>query len=107
MISKELINDPVHFIKLSDNFTWDKKQEQLLSEGKNIALSEKEHRLLKLFIRYKGNPVSYEKITIAVWDDAYDRDVSIDSIKNQVSQLRKKISNIRIASVYGEGYILR
>jgi len=106
-LSHELIHDPSRFLTLSDHFIWDKEQKQLTLDGQPVVLSEKEHRLLELFVHYKGNSVNYEKIVVTVWDDAYDREVSIDSIKNQVSQLRKKIPNVSISSVYGEGYILR
>lgn len=106
VLAYELTNNPSRFLKLSDDFTWDKEQEQLNIDGKNVLLAEKQHRLLKLFVNYKGKPISYEKIIITVWDNTFDREISIDSVKNQVSQLRKKIPNICISSVYGEGYIL-
>lgn len=106
-LSEELLSNSSQFLALSDRCTWDKQKEQLSLDGENIVLTEKEHRLLKLFIFHKGKPVNYEKIVITLWDDAYDREISIDSIKNQVSQLRKKTPNVCIRSVYGEGYILK
>jgi len=106
ILASELINNPSRFLKLSEDITWDIEQEQLSIEGKPIILAEKEHRLLKLFISHKGEPIRYEKIVLAVWDDAFDREISIDSIKNQVSQLRKKIPGVSIKSIYGEGYLL-
>lgn len=107
LLASELMDNPSHYLKLSDHFTWDKEQEQLSLDGKHVMLAEKEHRLLKLFINYKGKSISYEKIITALWDNGFDREISIDSVKNQVSQLRKKIPNIRISSVYGEGSTLR
>lgn len=82
-LAYELTNNPTRFLKLSDHYTWDKEQEQLNRDGKAIELAEKEHRLLKLFVNYKGKPISYEKIVITVWDNTFDKDISIDSIKNQ------------------------
>lgn len=107
VLASELMNNPSRFLKLNENLTWDIEQEQLSHAGEQIILAEKEYRLLKLFINHKGKPVRYEKIVLTVWDDAFDREISIDSIKNQVSQLRKKIPNISISSIYGEGYILK
>jgi len=107
ILASELMNNPSRFLKLSEEYTWDIEQEQLSFEGQQIILAEKEYRLLKLFISYKGKPLRYEKIVSAVWDDAFDREISIDSVKNQVSQLRKKIPNVSISSIYGEGYILK
>lgn len=107
ILSCELMNNPSRFLTLSEHLIWDIEQKQLSLKGKHLVLTEKEQRLLKVFIRHKGVPVNYEKIVIAVWDNADDREISIDSIKRQVSQLRKKIPNICITNVYGEGYILR
>ena len=106
-LATELMNNPSRFLRLCDEYTWDIEQEQLSQDGKNIVLSEKEHRLIKLFINHKGRSIRYEKIISAVWDDAFVREISIDSVKNQVSQLRKKIPNICISSIYGEGYIFK
>ena len=106
LLAFELMNNPSRYLKLGDNLTWDKEQEQLNLDGVHVTLAEKEHRLLKLFISHKGKSIRYEKIMSVVWDDAFDRDISIDSVNNQVSQLRKKIPNVSISSIYGEGYIL-
>jgi len=106
LLADELMDNPSRFLKLCDDYIWDMEQEELIKDGQNVTLSEKEHRLLKLFINDKGKAVRYEKIMSTVWEGAFDREVSIDSVKNQVSQLRKKIPNIHIFSIYGEGYIL-
>jgi len=107
ILASELINNPSRFLTLSDHFTWDKEQEKLSRDGQHVLLTEKEQRLLKLFISNKGKPVRYEKIIVTVWDNTFDRDISIDSVKNQVSQIRKKVPGIAITSIYGEGYILK
>jgi DNA-binding response OmpR family regulator len=107
MLANELMSNPSHFLHLSEDCIWDSDQEQLIHNNRPIVLAEKEHRLLKLFINRKGKLVSYEKIMLAVWEDAFDREISIDSVKNQVSQLRKKLPRGCIASVYGEGYTLK
>ena len=107
ILATELMNNPSRFVRLSEELTWDIEKEQLSCEDKYVELAEKEHRLLKLFINHRGETVRYEKIESAVWDDALEREISIDSIKNQVSQLRKKIPSVSLKSIYGEGYILK
>ena len=107
VLAGELMNNPSRFLRLSDDITWDVEKESLSFDGERVVLSEKEHRLLKLFISLKGKSISYDKIAVTVWDNTFDRDVSIESIKNQVSQLRKKIPSMSISSVYGEGYVLK
>jgi DNA-binding response OmpR family regulator len=106
-LSYELMNNPTRFINLSDTYTWDKEREQLTCDDQPVSLTEKEHRLLKLFLNNKSKSVSYEKIMVAVWEDAFERDISLDSVKNQVSQLRKKLPKSCISNVYGEGYVLK
>ena len=107
LLAHELMTNPTQYLSLNDDYTWDKKQELLTCKGIVVELTEKEHRLLKLLINSKGKSISYEKIITIIWDDAYEREISIDSVKNQVSQLRKKLPKDSIASVYGEGYIFK
>lgn len=107
ILATELMNNPSRFVRLSEELTWDIEKEQLSCGDKYVELAEKEYRLLKLFINHRGETVRYEKIESAVWDDALEREISIDSIKNQVSQLRKKIPSVSLKSIYGEGYILK
>ena len=107
LLAKELINNPTRYLNLSNCYIWDREQEQLTLNDSPVSLTEKEHRLLKLFITNKSKTISYEKIMVEVWEDAFEREISIDSVKNQVSQLRKKLPEGCIVSVYGEGYVLK
>jgi len=106
-LAQELTDNPTRYMNLSDCYIWDREQEQLILNDSPVNLTEKEHRLLKLFITNKRKTISYEKVMFEVWEDAFEREISIDSVKNQVSQLRKKLPEGCIASVYGEGYILK
>jgi DNA-binding response OmpR family regulator len=107
LLALELAKNPSRYINLNECYVWDKERECLLLNNSTVKLSEKEHRLLKLFIFFKGKSISYEKIKSKLWEDAFERQISIDSVKNQVSQLRKKLPHNCISSVYGEGYILK
>lgn len=107
MLAEELANNPSRFVKLNDHLVWDIEHEQLSQDGLFVSLAVKEHRLLKLFIQNRGQSVSYNTIENNVWNDSIDQEISIESIKKQVSQLRKKIPGIDISNSYGEGYILK
>ncbi len=104
LIANELIQNPSRFLVFKDSCIWDKKQQQLSINDELITLSEKENRLLNLFINNSEKTVSNEKIITTLWLDAIDRDISIDSVKNQVSKLRKKLPKGCINNVYSEGY---
>ncbi len=107
LICRELMQHSSRFLHLCEHYIWDKTLETLSVDGSVIKLSEKEHRLLKLFISRQQKNVSFEEIIITVWDNGYEHDISIDSVKNQVSHLRKKLPGLCIESVYGQGYFLK
>ena len=107
VLSEELQSNSSSFVNLSKTCVWDKKLEQLRVDDRIISLSEKEHRLLKFLFLNKGKAVSYEDIMVEVWEDSFEKNISIDSVKNQVSHLRKKLPRSCIDSVYGKGYMFR
>ena len=106
-LADELMNNPSSVIKLGDNISWNIEKEQLNDNGELVILTEKQLRLIKLFIDNKGQPVMHESIITTLWDDALNREISIDSVKSQVSQLRKKAPSLQIINIYGGGYILK
>ena len=106
VLSQELESFSLDLIELSDGYRWNKEKNSLTQHNKPIPLNEKETRLLKLFLNKKNQTVHYEDIMVVVWDDSFEREISIDSVKNQVSNLRKKLPKDTISSVYGQGYIL-
>ena len=92
-------------IKLDEHTFWDKEQKTLMVYNKKVTLREKELKLLELFLTHRASTITYEDIMVALWEDSFEREISIDSVKNQVSQLRKKLPKDTIGSVYGQGYI--
>jgi len=107
LLAKELKGNPSVFVNLSPTCVWNKKQEVLRIHDTRVMLTEKEQRLLKLLIEHKGSTVPCENIMITVWEDAFKKEISHNSVKNQISHLRKKLPDVSIDAVYGEGYILR
>jgi DNA-binding response OmpR family regulator len=93
------------YIHLKENYKWHIKTKELFNKNKKILLSEKERLLLELFLntyRY----VSYEDIMATLWIDEFEKEISIESVKQQVSLLRKKLPKDTIKNIYGEGYKL-
>ena len=107
LLAQELKLNPSAFVNLSSTCVWDKQEETLRIDGIRVILSEKKQRLLKLLIEHKGNTVSYEEIMVTVWEDAFEKEISHNSVKNQISHLRKKLPDVCIDAVYGEGYRLQ
>ncbi len=91
---------------LGNEHIWVKDKKQLLKVEEEVKLTQKEIILLELFIEYRGNCVSYAEIMAVVWKDEFLQEISIDSVKNQVSNLRKKLPENSISNIYGKGYML-
>lgn len=96
--SKDIIN-------LKNNYLWDKNLKALTINNKPISLTQKEQLLLALLVDNKEKCVTFEDIQANVWLESYNSDISIQSVKLQVTQLRKKLPKACIKNVYGCGYI--
>jgi DNA-binding response OmpR family regulator len=78
----------------------------LTTEHKNIALSEKETKALKIFAENINQIVEREQLMKAIWEDegivVISRNVDV-----LVSKLRKKLSDdnsFKFINVHGRGY---
>jgi two-component system response regulator VanR len=107
LLAIELIELSPNILFLGESLVWDKENEKLLHNGKACALTAKEQELLALLIRHKNKSISFEEIMAHVWVDEFDREISLNCVKNIVSNLRKKLPKESIKNVYGEGYIFQ
>ena len=94
-----------HIIHLKDDYLWDNKLKILTNHQNIIQLSQKEQLLFTLLIESKNCCVSFEDIQANVWVGNYEDEISIQSVKLQITQLRKKLPKGCIKNVYGCGYI--
>lgn len=106
LLADELSSNPSKFYNLGDGYLWNRESKKLSLHDTSLHLSIKEHTLLTLLLDKRPTLVTYEDIMVACWEDAFEREISIDSVKNLVSNLRKKLPEGCIESVYGQGYIL-
>lgn len=76
----------------------------ILSEGKNIDLTNKEFELLLFFLENKNQPFKREKILTHVWgNDYYGSDRVVDDL---LRRLRNKMPLLKVETIYGYGYRL-
>ena len=94
------------FVQLKEDFYWNKKTKELSKGTSTIELNQKEQILLGLLAEKKGQTIMFTDIMALVWEDDFDAEISIESVKFQVSMLRKKLPKDSIKNVYGKGYIL-
>lgn len=105
-IGKTLVLRDEKFFHLQDGYIWDKETQELSLEGEVIPLLQKEKVLLVLLISKYRECVNFTDIMALVWEDDFDTEISVESVKFQVTQLRKKLPKESIKNVYGKGYIL-
>ena len=102
MLQKIQEHDTINF---KHDYLWDNKLKVLTHAQNVIHLTQKEQLLLSLLIENKNCCVSFEDIQARVWIGNYEDEISIASVKLQITQLRKKLPKGCIKNVYGCGYI--
>ncbi len=90
-----------------DRITIDFAQRGVAYEGRDVALTPLEFKLLSVFVRHPRQVLSREQLLELVWGDAYG--VSGDQVKLYVGYLRRKLDpeqpdNVPIETVRGFGY---
>jgi DNA-binding response OmpR family regulator len=106
-VSERLMKCDSDVIFLKEGYKWLPKEERLVHHKETVFLTQKEFVLLKLFISHKGELVSFEEIMAVVWEDDFDKEISLSSVKYHVSMLRNKIPSGCVTNVYGKGYIFK
>jgi len=106
-ISLELMNQTKKIIRLDKKYSYNSSNNVLICDNKIVELTHKESILLQLFISKINKTISIEDIMANVWEDSYTQEVSKESVKSQVSKLRKKLPQNCIENVYGIGYTLK
>lgn len=86
------------------NITFNPHTHEVKKEGELVILTAKETRLLELFMLNENRVLSREFIQekIYSWSD----DVSSNTVDVYIHNLRKKLGNHFIKTVYGSGYTL-
>jgi len=106
LVAKELLqNTPKHHA-LGESYCWDAECQVLLYRDETIPLTAKEQNLLALLVKHRQQVVSFEEIMAIVWEDEFEREISVNCVKNIVSDLRKKLPKEAIKNIYGKGYML-
>jgi len=92
-------------LNLKNGYLWDCKRKQLSHKQRSISLTQKETLLLDLLIQKREQCVTFEDIQVNVWAESFEEDISNQSVKLQITGLRKKLPKGCIKNVYGRGYI--
>lgn len=91
-------------IKLNNDFVWDSEFKTLTHVGIIINLCASETSLLDLLISNRNITFSIDDIFNVVYEDDFEKDLSVDSVKSLLKRIRKKVPENLIKNIYGEGY---
>jgi DNA-binding response OmpR family regulator len=95
---------PQKHLQLKDEFSWNRELEILLHKNTEIPLTPNEKKVLKLLAKNPDRIFSYDDIIIFIWDSFDDKQNPLRTI---IKNLRKKLPDGTIVSVYGQGLKLR
>ena len=94
-----------NLVYIAKNMYWDKSNEMLIYEDKEIILTKKERNFLSLLFENVNQGIGYSVICLSLWEDIYAE--KQDRIKTIVKQLRKKLPRDIIKNIHGYGYRLQ
>ncbi|OJU16634.1 MAG: DNA-binding response regulator [Clostridiales bacterium 43-6] len=87
-----------------NNYEVDEEKRTVTEEGSEIFLTSKEMDLLLTFVRNTGRPFSRDSLLTLIWgDDYFGSERVVDDL---IRRLRKKLPDLHIETVYGQGYRL-
>ena len=89
-------------IPIDERSYFDLDRNELVVDGKPVSLNQKELRLLRLFLKHRGEQLSHEKIYDTLWD--YDETPSDMALRTYIKNLRKILGKEKIESIKRYGY---
>ena len=102
VLRRECFASKQDIVELGKGYRYDVAKMQLLYDGKEIALTKQEKRILELLIKNRGSVVSLEQFCEEVWGEYVDS----ANVRVHINKLRKKLDRELIQNVHGLGYKL-
>ncbi len=102
LLRRSFFHEKRETVEIGDGVAYDIKSGELIIDGKSVSLGNKESRLLRLFMKARGEVVSHERIYKHLWD--YDEEPSDSALRTYIKNLRKIIGKENIVSIKKQGY---
>lgn len=96
----------IKLIKIGKNCYWDTQLKRVFSKGKEVTLTASQNRLIEILVENFNKSISSVDIYYELWDD-YSKEFNEKSIRNIISNVRKKLPSINIKNIYGGLYCLQ
>lgn len=102
LLKRNFFHEQSVLVPISETVKYDTKTGELVIDGKHTALGNKESRLLKLFMKTRGEVLSHERIYKHLWD--FEEEPSDSALRTYIKNLRKIIGKESIVSIKKQGY---
>jgi len=89
-------------VQIDTDLTFDIDTELLNTQKGAISLPQKELKLLKHFLQHPNEIITFENLYKVMWD--YDEEISSESLRAHIKNLRKHLSKGMIENLRGIGY---
>lgn len=97
----KLCQIPTNEIKFDKVQCFDFTKSLIIIDDREHILTQKENKLMNLFLTHQNTLVSYENIQNYVWDGEY---ASLDAIRTLIRRLKKKLIKPYIKASSNRGY---
>lgn len=98
------LNNKLEPIDLKDGYMYDIQNKVLLKDNQTINLTKKEEQFLHILIQNRNHIISNEHVDLVIWHECSTQD---ENRRQLLFRLRKKIPELEIQTLKGEGYILK
>ena len=95
------------YIYLNDSLYWDKQSKRLWQGREEIALNERELRVLTLLFSMPMHTFSMEEIFYELYAVDDEKEFSSNAVTSLIKRLRQKLPENIISTEYGIGYKIR
>jgi DNA-binding response OmpR family regulator len=102
LIKRAFYHESKELIEISNNISYDIKNNELIIDGEAVSLGHKESMLLKLFMKNEDEVIVHERIYEHLWE--FDEEPSDTALRTYIKNLRKIIGKERIVSIKKQGY---
>jgi DNA-binding response OmpR family regulator len=98
------LNNELEPIELNSGYIYDIQNKTLLKEDQAINLTKKEEQFLHILVQNKNQVVTNEYVDLVIWHEYSTYD---ENRRQLLFRLRKKVPDLEIQTIKGEGYILK
>ena len=102
LLKRGFYHEAKELIKISENISYDSKNNELIIDGETVSLGNKESLLFKLFMKNEGEVIVHERIYEHLWN--FDEEPSDTALRTYIKNLRKIIGKDKIVSIKKQGY---